>query len=153
MVDTVYLTEVVNTVYAKVRKVYTNGYMEDVTSKATSDGNPENISRVLKSNYFSISVKAKNGSLSTQKINFSCAGKEDGVTLNFVYLAVGSEMYDGFYNNIIYTPVLNNETHNIQYYNYTYWDNRFMRYDTVTDEYGRVIKFINGEYNTYLGDD
>lgn len=148
-VEMVYLTVDINTVYAKVRKVYTNGYMQDITDMATSrtvDG-VVSVSKVLKCDYFSISVKSNTENYGTQKVQFVCNEKEDGAIFNFNYLSVGTTSYDDFYNEKLYHEEYNEDLE-VEYYEYVYWDSRFARTDTITDIYGRVIEFINGPYQT-----
>ena len=137
-VDKVYLTSDIHTVYAKVRVVYTNSEMFDVTNNITSEkvsGNPT-VSRPQLSDYYAITVKG-----ATSKIKFSHVGKEEGVSLDFIFLTEGESGYIDFVNNKLYSKYVDYDE--CSYYTYIYWDTRFSRTDAITDAKGNIVDFIN----------
>jgi len=144
-VNTVVLTEEVFTVYAKVRIVYTNGEMFDVTQDVTAEntqGSYANISRPQLSDYYSIDIRRINGgntTLGSAEIKFAYSGKDTPVYFAFNYLPTNEEGYKNFLKNSLYKE--NIDYNGYKTYKYVYWDNRFERLDVITDADGNIIGF------------
>lgn len=138
-VPNIYLTEKINKLYAKVRVVYTNEEMFDVTetSSSLSESGNSITSRPEKSDYFEITLQNR-----SEVVTFNCSGVEGSLTLTFNYLEEGQAGYDYFSNNELYKKILGRNGE--YYYQYIYWDLRFMRKDAVTDSQGRIVDFTNG---------
>ncbi len=136
----IYLTKEVHIIYARVRAVYTNGEMFDVTSKSSSStisGNP-NTSRPALGGYYSIDVQGE-----TAGIKFSYGGVSEDVSFNYLDEVKTPATYVNFFENQLYKKLVDEET-GVTYYEYVYWDTRYKRTDTVTDKAGRIIDFMNG---------
>ena len=142
-VEAVYLTDAIHTVYAKVRVVYTNGEMFDVTKDVTSASDLGSISRPQLSDYFAIDILGQ-----TATIKFSHVGKEEGVELSFIHLINGESGYNDFVNNKLYSKTTDYD--GCDYYEYIYWDTRFSRNDAITDKDGKIVGFVR-EPPTCLG--
>lgn len=165
MVNSVSLTEEVNTIYAKVRIVYTNGYMADVTQNVVTSEISGRVLRQDKTDYCEISVKKDDGSFESARIGFSYVGYDNGaggtgIELDFIYLQNGTQEYEKFVNEELYKKVdYNNDGwfNNIgrpagyvseqnqykDYYEYIYWDTRFKRNDTIANLEGKIMDFVN----------
>jgi len=140
-INTVFLTDEVDTVYAKVRVVYTNGQMFDVTKNVisqTMSGTPTTIKPAV-GDYYSISVK-NSGSAT---IRFAYSQYYVVLLFNYINETTTPETYNNFINNQLYRKI---EVDGTTYYEYIYWDTRFMREDTITD--GKGIIGFTGEYPT-----
>ena len=131
-------TDNVNIVYAKVRIVFTNGDMFDVTKDASSSGNELGTIKPPPSvDYYQIQI----GTTLNITFRYSKNGQEKDQSFIFYYYDLGSSEYNNFLENRIYKKVVNQSGQVI--YEYAHWDERYKRDDVVTYN-GEIIGFKNG---------
>lgn len=135
-IESVYLTNKINTVYAKVRIIYTNNDIfhvsqEDISTTVGASSNAEVHSSTF-GDYYEIVVNKNN-----TQIQFTY--EDIIVNFHFFYTQEGTSNYASFIKSL-YT-----ETNTLEgkRYAYNYWDNRFKRDDVVTDKNGNIIGFLN----------
>lgn len=140
-VNAVYLTSEVNTLYAKVRVVYTNGEIFDVTSDAvaqTINGAPTTTKPPI-GDYYSISLSAR------AVIRFAYLNRSVDLQFNYIDPVSTPVDYNRFVNQLLYETV---DIEGTTVYRYIYWDSRYMRDDAITDKDGNIVGFINGNPET-----
>ena len=113
--------------------------MFDVTSnvtskKITSTNETANATRQTYGGYYSIDVKNNSASF-----EFSYGGKVKSI--EFLFLNENTQVYENFYNSL-YKEVIEKDT-GYKYYEYCYWDTRYMKNNTITDSQGRIIGFTD----------
>ncbi len=147
-VSSVYLTPSVNVVYAKVRIVYTNGEIFDVTKDTTSkttSGTPSTTTPSV-GDYFAITLAqysdTNNGGA---VVLFIYQGHEVSFVFNFVDPTYTPASYENFVNRVLYKKVVVDD---VEIYEYVYWDTRYMRDDAITDVNGNIIGFTGGNPET-----
>lgn len=142
-IDTIYLTKDVNTIYAKVRVVYTNGDIvladdDVVTAEGFNEGTLTDISKEY-GNYYIIEVS---GYFRIKCVHTN-SDKEAWFQFNYVGEDIeGNTTYSDFKNKQLYRKVID-QINEIEYYEYIYWDTRFMRDDAVTVD-GKIVGFKDG---------
>ena len=140
-VNAVYLTSEVNTLYAKVRVVYTNGEIFDVTSDAvaqTINGAPTTTKPPI-GGYYAISLSAR------AVIRFAYLNRSVDLQFNYIDPVSTPVDYNRFVNQLLYETV---DIEGTTVYRYIYWDSRYMRDDAITDKDGNIVGFINGNPET-----
>ena len=140
-VNAVYLTSEVNTLYAKVRVVYTNGEIFDVTSDAvaqTINGAPTTTKPPI-GDYYAISLSAR------AVIRFAYLNRSVDLQFNYIDPVSTPVDYNRFVNQLLYETV---DIEGTTVYRYIYWDSRYMRDDAITDKDGNIVGFINGNPET-----
>lgn len=128
--------DTINLVYIKVRVVYTNGDMFDITKVAAIDATPSESIRIDQikpsNNYFRI----------TASTNAKLIVSYGGETFEYdkIYFLAGADK-ENFFDGKLYNQVRDQDD-NLLYYEYKYWDLRYARTDTITQD-GKIIGFIN----------
>ncbi len=161
-IDELYFTNEVSTIYARIRIVYTNGDLVDVTSlpqttfvvsqnQGSSDDYKISKVSLQYGNYWVISIKAN------MRIQFSVGNLFDElpiVELQFSYIDpdTATDAYNAFVNKLLYrkyVDVVDGKT----YYEYIYWDSRYQREDAITSADGRILGFLGGNPDCNLVED
>lgn len=140
-IQNVYLSADISAIYAKIRVVYTNGQFKDVTGDnhsgaQSSFGEATELLRL--GNYYKIVVPT---GVESVTVKFWHDKKEENLT--FYYL--GEKTSSAYINKVnSFYERYTEENGAKVYYKYTYWDQRFMRNDAITDSEGRIVGFAGG---------
>ncbi len=143
-VDKVVFTEDVNTIYAKVRVIYTNGEIRDVSAESVSE--PHNVSSIknderFNERYFTFRVTTNENPYVEITLPKSQVFETEIVTkFEFSYYLKNSTEYNNFMNKELYRFV--EDPDNFDYYEYIYWDTRFQRDDVITRD-GKIVDFVS----------
>ncbi|MBQ9790048.1 MAG: hypothetical protein IJW24_00450 [Clostridia bacterium] len=148
LIDEIHLNSRVNSIYMKVRFVFTNHHTMDVTSFV--EAAPSDQARFVEFNYdnnktillFMITDTATAAAI--QEINVHLPPEnelglilDDGSTRRFTinYLGNGDLSIEDLYST--------HTENGVTYYTYTYFDPRFKRTDAIVDSSNRIIGFSN----------
>ncbi len=133
--DGIVFIDTINLMYVKVRVVYTNDDMFDITKAAAIDATPSDNAKIDQiqpsRDYFRITAS------SNVKLVVSYGGET--FEYNNLYFFSGADK-ENFFNSKLYNEV-RDEDDNFLYYEYKYWDLRYARTDTITDD-GKIVGFI-----------
>lgn len=148
-ISQVYFSRIAPKVYAKVRLVYTNNQMEyapvgnvsfdvDQSHTVATHYSIENFQNF--GNFMEITIDGY------AEFNFNY--DRFTVRMTFNYLDIDeireNSLYEYFYNKLLYRKIIDPNL-NISYFEYIYWDSRYVRTDTVCDDEGRIVGFNNGD--------
>ena len=156
LVDEIYLTKNVGTIYFMTRVVYTDGTMEETSEDATLTSGFLGYVKPLQitSSFWAAQVQANSAAVAavtdyaeeyisiSYTIDKTAYGKTISISrscrFHIMYMVENQPAYTSFTNNKLYKLV------DSTYYEYIYWDTRYMRTDAITDAEGRIIGFSNG---------
>lgn len=137
-------TASVNTLYVRVRVVYTNGEIRDVSNLTTGNGQGVSVikhhEQYSQYDYFELRIDGEAlhyiVSMTLQPTQTSSASFAQDFTVIYRTERNGLQT---FYDNELYEYV--EEEDGTGYYRYIYWDTRFQRDDVITED-GKIVGFI-----------
>lgn len=159
-IDKIIFTEDVKTVYVKIRIVYTNNNIEDITKNALTSVSVNDESIFMAQNikpswdFYRVEFKQYSG----HKVCVQTSGDENSEDMVFDYLQgtykIGLKGSEDAYDTIFYRKVYQedeNGNENFLCYEYIYWDLRFARDDAITVD-GKIVGFVGGDpgYASYV---
>lgn len=168
IIDHVYITKDVKTLFFKIRVVYSNSTYADISTADITSGSSRNYVEIVggssrNMDYWSVTAKDNiplTNHAAYDYINFSYT---DIVVNSFVqkefeiiYLEASTDTESDYYrfiNKELYERVADSnlpEGKDTLYYSYIYWDSRFKRTDAITNANGQIIDFTgeNPDCNT-----
>ena len=157
VVDEIYLTKNISTIYFMTRVVYTDGTMEYTSAQdATLTSGFLGYVKPLQitSSFWAAQVQSGSAAVAgvtnyadefisiSYTIEKTAFGKtiEIGKTCRFhiLFMLENQPAYNSFTNNKLYKLV------DEKYYEYVYWDTRYERNTAITDAEGRIVGFSDG---------